>query len=159
MSSQPSVKIAYFKEQLQLATLAAQTLEISFQRSKPIIQSLQKAPAGKLEVTEEETLEALTSRFARLADLIIQKLARGLDALELVDEGSILDRLSRMEKRGLIQKMQDWVTIREIRNEIAHEYIVKNLRGLQIEAYKHTPPLMECLNAIQSYAQSKGWMK
>ena len=159
MQNQPSVKIHYFLEQLQSAHLAARTLEISFERSKEIIKRLKKNPQSELRIEEEEILEAMTSRFARLADLMIQKLARGLDAIELSDEGSLLDRLSRMEKRGLISQMQDWVTIREIRNEIAHEYILKDLRNLQLEVFNHTPPLMECLTSIQAYAQAKNWLQ
>jgi hypothetical protein len=63
-----------------------------------------------------ERLEALAARFARLSDILIQKLFRAVDAIELVDEGTLLDRLSRMEKREVIQSAIEWRHIRELRN-------------------------------------------
>ena len=83
---------------------------------------------------------------------------RALDAIELTDSGSILDRLSRMEKRQLIPDMQNWVKMREIRNEIAHEYTAENLRGLQQEVYAVVPELLSGLTAIESYAKQKAFI-
>jgi len=34
---------------------------------------------------------------------LTQKLFRAIDALELTDEGSLIDRFNRMEKRGLVK--------------------------------------------------------
>jgi len=71
MQNQPSVKIHYFLEQLHSAHLAARSLQISFERSKEIIKRLKKNPQSELRIEEEEILEAMTSRFARLADLTV----------------------------------------------------------------------------------------
>ncbi|MBU0568564.1 hypothetical protein KKC52_11060 [bacterium] len=53
-----------------------------------------------LSYDEQERFEALTGRFARLSDLIIQKTFRLLDILDLEDEGTIRDRINRAEKKG-----------------------------------------------------------
>ncbi len=145
-------------EQLQFARRAAKALEISFSRSAPIIKIFHANSSQELDITQEEVLEALTSRFARLADIILQKVVRALDAIELTDSGSILDRLSRMEKRQLIPDMQNWVKMREIRNEIADEYTAENLRGLQQEVYAAVPELLSGLTAIESYAKQKAFI-
>ena len=47
-----------------------------------------------------ERLESLTTRFARLAGLLIQRIFRLVDEIELTGGGSILDRIYRAEKRA-----------------------------------------------------------
>ena len=54
-----------------------------------------------LSYEEQDSFEALTSRFARLSDIIIQKIFRLLDILDLEEEGTIRDRINRAEKKGL----------------------------------------------------------
>ena len=56
----------------------------------------------KSEYSEEEfdALETLVSRFARTTDLIIHKVFRSIDRVELEDEGTLLDVVNRAEKRG-----------------------------------------------------------
>src|SRR5581483_6288772 len=78
----------------------------------------------KKEYTEQEleAFEALTARFSRLSDLMIQKIFRLIDTLELVNEGTIPDRLNRAEKRELISSAKLFTELRMLRNTIAHEY-------------------------------------
>jgi len=90
-------------------------------------------------------LEALTARFARLADLLVQKLFRAQDALLLEDEGSLLDRLNRAEKRGQIESAEQWREIRELRNQIAHEYVLEDLRELFEAVFRHAPLLLDAV--------------
>ena len=70
---------------------------------------------------ELERLESLTSRFARLADLLIQRIFRLIDEIELTGTGTLLDRIYRAEKRGWVEA-SEMIKIRELRNLIAHEY-------------------------------------
>lgn len=48
-----------------------------------------------LNADELESFEALTSRFARLSDMIIQKMFRLLDHSELEESGTARDRINR----------------------------------------------------------------
>ena len=50
----------------------------------------------KIDFTYEEleSFEALTSRFARLSDIIIQKILRLFDALDLEEPGTVRDRIN-----------------------------------------------------------------
>ena len=83
--------------------------------------------------------------------MILQKLFRGLDALELEDQGTLLDALNRAEKRGLIVSASDFREIRELRNEIAHEYAQENLRPLFDSILEHTPALLEIIRRSHDY--------
>ena len=71
---------------------------------------------------ELESFEALTSRFARLSDIIIQKILRFFDVLDLEEAGTVRDRINRAEKKGVVKSADDFIKIRILRNEIAHEY-------------------------------------
>ena len=71
---------------------------------------------------EMESLEALTSRFSRLSDILIQKVFRAIDIFDLDDEGTVRDRINRAEKKGYIDSADVFIDIRILRNEISHEY-------------------------------------
>ena len=98
--------------------------------------------------------EALTARFSRLSDILIQKLLRTLDTLELEEPGTIRDRINRAEKRDLVQTAEDLIKIRTLRNEIVHEYLPEALQGLFREVLLLTPILLEITGKTIDYAES-----
>ena len=100
-----------------------------------------------------DAFEALTSRYARTSDMILQKLFRGLDTLELEDQGTLLDALNRAEKRGLIDSAQDFRVIRELRNEIAHDYAQEHLRPLFNSVLEQAPSLLEIIRRSHDYCR------
>lgn len=109
--------------------------------------------AGKSELSaaDIDAFEALTSRFARLSDMILQKLFRGLDRIELEDGGTLLDALNRAEKRGLVDSAAAFREIRELRNEIAHEYAQEELSELFEGVLQHSPALLEIVRRADDY--------
>ena len=108
-------KIELLKEGLADLQLAAAHLGYSLERCHNLI--------GQEEISPEqlERLESLTSRFARLADLLVQRIFRLIDDVELEGSGTILDRVYRAEKRGFANA-SELIRIHELRNLIAHEY-------------------------------------
>ena len=113
----------------------------------------QKARKSDLSAADLDAFEALTSRYARLSDMILQKLFRGLDRLELEDSGTLLDALNRAEKRGLIDSAAAFREIRELRNEIAHEYAQEDLRELFESVLQHSPELLEIIRRANDYCR------
>lgn len=105
----------------------------------------------KPDYTEDEfdAFEALTSRFARTSDILLQQVYRSIDAVELEDQGVMLDRLNRAEKRGLIQSVDEARSIRELRNSIAHEYIREQLVTLFHDVLAWTPRLIVLIEMAQ----------
>lgn len=71
---------------------------------------------------ELDRFEALTSRFARLSDLLTHKLLRLIDEMDLETPGTVRDRIHRAEKKSVIASSDDLIMCRVLRNEIAHEY-------------------------------------
>jgi len=102
-------------------------------------------------------LDAITSRFARLADILIQKVFRAIDAIELTDEGTLIDRLNRAEQRGIIDSAEGWRNIRELRNQIAHEYVLEDLYSLFEDVVQFTPLVLRCVDKIKMYLRNENF--
>lgn len=77
-----------------------------------------------------EKIEAFTSRFARVVDLLIHRVLRSIDFYELQEPGTLLDVANRAEGRGLIVSV-DWLReMKDARNRIAHDYTGERLPEL-----------------------------
>jgi hypothetical protein len=93
---------------------ARRHLEYSHQQ----VASLPDSLAGVSE-SQLESIEAFTSRFARTVDLLVNKVLRGLDRMELLPQGTLLDVVNRAEKRGFIQRAAGLREMKDVRNIIA----------------------------------------
>lgn len=100
-----------------------------------------------------DAFETLTSRFARVSDMILQKVFKNIDKLELEEGGTLLDVLNRAEKRDLIDSVDHFRELRELRNEIAHEYALDVLNDLFANVLKHTPALFTIVDNIRNYCK------
>jgi len=107
----------------------------------------------ELTVNEQEKFEALTSRFSRLADIIIQKTIRLIELIELENTGSVLDRINKAEKKGFIESAEQFIEIRLLRNSIAHEYDPGSLMEIFKTCVKYTPILLDSVSNIQNYIE------
>jgi uncharacterized protein YutE (UPF0331/DUF86 family) len=110
-----------------------------------------------LPLTEDDLdhLEALTSRFARLADILIHKVFRSIELAELEIPGTIIDTVNRMEKRGLIRKADEIRELKDLRNVISHEYEESHLIELMKECVGKTSLLFDILNNVKKYCKTK----
>ncbi len=99
-----------------------------------------------------ERFEALTARFARLSDIMIQKVFRTLDTLDLEDRGTVRDRINRAEKRKVIESADEFIDIRMVRNEIAHEYKRQTVLEIFERVLLLTPSLMNAVENIEVYS-------
>lgn len=153
MAEPQQARIRYLQEQWELARKMEAVLRYSSDRAALVMPILHQP----LTPEQLEILEAMGARFARMSDMLIQKLFRAIDALELVDEGSMIDRLNRMEKRGIIAKADDWIEVRQIRNQIAHDYVLKDLLSLYQSIYRHCPFLFQAMASMENYMKAKGW--
>jgi len=116
-----------------------------------------KAIEIKENYTEDEfdKLENLCSRFGRAVDLIINKVFRSIDKVELEEGGMLLDIVNRAEKRGLIESVEEIREMKDLRNQIVHEYIAEALLSLIQDVFEYTPKLFEIQNRILSYCKKR----
>lgn len=132
---------------------AAQVLEESRSR----VAALGDRLGEDLSVGERESCEALTARFARLNDFLVQRVLRTLDQIELMDEGTPLDRLQRAEARGLIVSVDRWRELRLLRNAIAHDYLIERADRVLAESLAAAPELLDTASRILRYVNEKGY--
>lgn len=140
------------QENLELAAKSAIVLNESIDSVKLIFA---KGADHQLTKSERESCEALTARYARLCDLLIQKIFRSVDEAELIFEGSLIDRLNRMEKREIISSTELWKNLRILRNDIAHEYLIDEAKNTLREAFNNSFILLDALDKLKNYCIDK----
>jgi hypothetical protein len=141
------------REQLSLLRAAALVLEESRSRVALFAERL----GGELNVGERESCEALTSRFGRLNDFLVQRVFRTLDQIELLDEGTPLDRLQRAEARGVIVSAERWRELRLLRTAIAHDYLIESADRVLGESLAAAPELLETVERLLRYVAKKDY--
>ncbi|MCF8107352.1 MAG: hypothetical protein K9J81_00005 [Desulfohalobiaceae bacterium] len=104
-----------------------------------------------------ESLEALTSRFARLSDIIVQRVFRYFDTLDLEESGTARDRINRAEKRGVIPSAEEFIQIRLLRNEIAHEYKADTVYDIFERVAALAPVLLQSVDTILEYVEKNAY--
>jgi hypothetical protein len=107
----------------------------------------------KYEYSQEEleSFEALTSRFARTSDIFTQKILITLFVLIKENPIGFIDKANLAEKLGIIPNSGELQDIRELRNEIAHEYSSREITGIFEEVLDNTPILQEIIKSARSY--------
>jgi hypothetical protein len=95
-------------------------------------------------------------RFFKLQDLMGNRLFKLI--LDLVAEPlegkSFIDILNRLEKLGLIDSVEAWLELRELRNELAHEYpssLNERLQGIN-QLVQKAEVLARILNSCEAYS-------
>ncbi|MFM7291377.1 MAG: hypothetical protein ACKO6B_09105, partial [Planctomycetia bacterium] len=88
---------------------------------------------------------------------LMQRVFRTLDQIELLDEGTPLDRLQRAEARGLITSAERWGEVRMLRNSIAHDYLIESADKVLHEALAAAPELIETAERVARYVGHKGY--
>jgi hypothetical protein len=104
---------------------------------------------------ELSEFEALTSRFARISDIVTQKLLKTIFIILKEETPTFLDRINLAEKLNMITSSSDLKQIRDIRNNITHEYLLDNLLDLYKEVLKMAPILLVNINKIKQYITEK----
>jgi hypothetical protein len=69
-------------------------------------------------------LELFTSRFSKLQDYMGEKVFPAVLEFMGTDPNklSMIDKLNKMEKYGLLESVEQWKNLREVRNKWTHEY-------------------------------------
>ncbi len=138
-------KLELLKEELVGLALASIHLDYSIVRCSDLL-------SGKeLQPEQLERLESLTSRFARLSDLLTQRIFRLFDEIELTGSATVLDRIYRAEKRGWIDATQ-MIRVRELRNLIAHEYATEKMTEIYRAVLALAPVLLAAIPKIRADA-------
>ena len=117
--------------------------------------------AKRLDEDQElsERVDAFVARFSRLQDTLGDKLLPEL--LEALGEerAILIDRLDKAEKLGWIQSSDQWMAIRQLRNQMIHEYIEDPdilAKALQT-GHEYVEELLTAAQNMLNELQKRGW--
>lgn len=145
-------QLLLLQQQLESMKHMEELLEWSLARCQSV--SIEKESMPELE--DLEKFESLTARFARFNDILLQKIFRLIDVIDLEYGGTVRDRINRAEKKGLINNAIEFIEIRELRNSIAHEYQPEALGLIFPKVLKFAPVLLDVAERVRGYCRRYG---
>jgi len=106
-----------------------------------------------------ERVEAFVGRFARLQETVGDKLSPQLLAALGEKIASVMDNLDRAERLGLIKSADEWMAMRNLRNQMIHEYVedpVLLANALQT-GHSFVPELIDAAGKMIAEIEQRGW--
>jgi len=106
-----------------------------------------------------ERVEAFVGRFGRLQDTVGDKLLPLLLAALGEKISAAIDNLDRAERLGLLKSADDWMAMRNLRNQMVHEYVEDPLvlsSALQT-GHAFVPALIATANKMIAEIERRGW--
>ncbi len=130
------------------------TLNLSADWVKHSLEQTHSINSKDTYTTEEfDKLENLTSRYARTTDMLVNKVLRSIDTVESEDIGTIIDIMNRAEKRGIVTQAELLHTVKDLRNNIVHEYKIAEITKFFDEVRKFAPILLEIIDNVNEYCK------
>lgn len=137
--------IILLKKEIKNLDKAAAILRYSYDNCRRI--GIKK----KFSYEELDQFESLTSRFARMSDLLIKKIFRLIERLDMEAMETVRDSINRAEKIGLINNADVFSEIRILRNEIAHQYQAEEFAEIFKQVLLLAPVLFSCVAQVKQY--------
>ena len=107
---------------------------------------------------ELESIDSLTSKFSRTSDIYLQKVLRSIWMLLCEDTVPLIDLLNRAEKLMIIVSAEKLLQMRDIRNQIAHEYLPEAVPELAKEVVVVTTLLQKNIEQTERFLRQRGWL-
>ena len=106
-----------------------------------------------------EQVDAFVSRFSRLQDTLGDKLLPFLLMALGEKNSSMIDNLDRAERLRLIPSTDEWLSMRNLRNQMIHEYVedLAILTNALQSAHQLVPILIAASEKILSEISNRGW--
>ena len=147
ISEKRKLLITQLDEHLALLHKSVIALDYSYDKCRAI------GEKEEFDLEQQESFEALTSRFARTSDILTQKVFKSLFMLLQEDMKTIIDMANFLEKLEIVDNADNFLNIREIRNQIAHEYVEPDVKSLFIDVLHYVPQLKNIINNVKAYYQ------
>lgn len=117
--------------------------------------------AAELENNVElaERVDAFVSRFGRLQDTLADKLLPALLTALGEKTSSVLDNLDKAERLSLLSSSDDWMAMRNLRNQMVHEYMedLTLLTGALQTGHDFVPALFSAADCMITEIERRGW--
>lgn len=143
---------AFFAEEL---TEDLNRLDRSVEMLKYSLQQCRKIGIKEDYSLEElDRFESLTSRFARTSDIYTQKVMKGIILVLREEANTFIDRANLFEKLE-IANAEELKLIRDLRNEISHEYKVDDITEIFEAVMEYCDDLMEIIDKTKVFVSAK----
>jgi len=143
----------------RVVTKETKHLEITDKRLFHGAFTLQMAQGLESNFELAERVEAFVARFGRLQDTLGDKLLPIL--LKALGEkaGAVIDNLDRAERLGFIPSVDDWLTIRKLRNQMVHDYIedLVVLTDALTAGHSYVSQLTQSARQMIAEIERRGW--
>ena len=106
-----------------------------------------------------ERVEAFVGRFGRLQDTVGDKLLPLLLTALGEKSSAAIDNLDRAERLALLKSADEWMAMRNLRNQMVHEYVedpVVLTSALQT-GHAFVPALVAVANKMCAEIERRGW--
>ncbi len=138
-------------DELKLLQGSVETFMLSIEKCRKI---------GRKELytfEEMESFDSLTSKFNRTSDLYTQKVLITIWSLLHEPFLPFIDFMNQSEKLGLIDDAELIITIRDLRNQIAHEYIPEAITALVPDVIKYGLLLIKNIELTRKFLEKRDW--
>ncbi|WP_372774336.1 hypothetical protein [Mangrovibacterium sp.] len=143
--------VCLLHEEISLLERSVETLKLS------VVKCSQIPRKEQFTFEEMESFDSLTSKFGRTSDLYTQKILRTVWMLLHEPFVPFIDLLNKAEKMGLIGSADQMIDIRDLRNQITHEYIPEAITGLVPEVLEYAELLMQNIGSTYKFIKERSW--
>jgi hypothetical protein len=89
-----------------------------------------------------DAFESLTARFGRTTDILFNKVFKSIVFLKEQEYKSWLDMMFFLQKQGILEDVSNARYLKELRNDIVHEYQFSEISEMFEEVLRQTPHLL-----------------
>jgi hypothetical protein len=146
------VLIELLQTEWQLLDASIETLLLSVEKCRKI------GIKQNYSFEEQESFDSLTSKFSRTSDVFTQKVIRTTWLLLHESFVPFIDMMNGCVKMGMLHAADEMIEIRDLRNQIAHEYIPDALRELVSEVMQLTDKLVENISYCRVFLSERKWI-
>jgi hypothetical protein len=146
------VLIELLQTEWQLLDASIETLLLSVEKCRKI------GIKQNYSFEEQESFDSLTSKFSRTSDVFTQKVIRTTWLLLHESFVPFIDMMNGCVKMGMLHAADEMIEIRDLRNQIAHEYIPDALRELVSEVMQLTDKLVENISYCRVFLTERKWL-
>ena len=146
-----------------LVRIVRKQIKLLHRSDQTLFSSIQK-PWSLAELESDDLLanavETFVARFGRLQDILGDKLLPRLLKALGENPSSFADNLDLAEKLGWMESVSDWLGVRELRNQMIHEYL-EDLHILKIaleKAHAFVSKLIQVANNLIQEINRRGWL-
>jgi len=151
MMFENKLKILLLKEEINLLEKSLETLKLSINKCSVLFDK------DEYTFEEMESFDSLTLKFGRTSDLYTHKVLRTIWMLLREPFVPFIDLLNKAEKMGIIHSADQLLEIRDLRNQITHEYIPEAITDLIPDVLENSTILKENIEYTNHFIKNRKW--